>query len=62
MEQKNYTHARQLLGYDRIEVPEAVEEINELYVQWGKYQNFFCAPQHLEIHRRCRFQIPDVVN
>jgi len=52
VEQKNYTHARQLLGYDRIEVPEAVEEINELYVQWGKYQNFFCANMKLKEKKR----------
>jgi hypothetical protein len=42
VEQKNWTHVRQLLGYSRIEGPEAVALINELYRTWGRLHNFFC--------------------
>ena len=43
VEQKNWTHVRQLLGYDRFENPQVVDRINDLYAQeWQAYQNFFC--------------------
>lgn len=42
VEQKNYTHVRQLLGYDRLALPELVEPINELYRLWGLLHNHFC--------------------
>jgi len=45
VEQKNWTHVRQLLGYDRLERPELVGPINELYRLCGLLQNFFC-PTH----------------
>jgi len=47
VEQKNYTHVRQLLGYQRIEEPELVPIINELYRLWGLYNNFFCPNMKL---------------
>lgn len=41
-EQKNWTHVRQLLGYERFEHPELVPLLNELYGQeWSQYQNHF---------------------
>ena len=42
VEQKNWTHVRQLLGYQRQERPELVPLINELYRTWGLLHNFFC--------------------
>jgi hypothetical protein len=42
VEQKNWTHVRQLLGYQRLEQPELVPLINELYRTWGLLHNFFC--------------------
>jgi len=42
VEQKNWTHVRQLLGYQRLEQPELVPLINELYRSWGLLHNFFC--------------------
>jgi hypothetical protein len=42
VEQKNWTHVRQLLGYDRLETPQLLPAINELYRTWGLLHNFFC--------------------
>ena len=43
VEQKNWTHVRQLVGYGRLEHPQAAELLNELYAkQWGWFCNFFC--------------------
>jgi len=42
VEQKNWTHVRQLLGYQRLEAPELLPHINELYRTWGLLHNFFC--------------------
>jgi len=41
VEQKNWTHVRQLLGYQRLEQPELVPLINALYRTWGPLHNFF---------------------
>jgi len=44
VEQKNWTHVRQLLGYGRLEDPELVGEINALYREvWEPLNNFFLA-------------------
>lgn len=41
-EQKNWTHVRQLLGYQRFGHPELVPLLNNLYGQeWSQYQNHF---------------------
>jgi len=43
VEQKNWSHVRQLLGYDRLEQCELVPLINDLYAnEWSLYQNHFC--------------------
>jgi len=43
VEQKNWSHVRQLLGYDRLDQPELVPMINDLYAnEWSLYQNHFC--------------------
>jgi len=41
VEQKNWTHVRELLGYDRLENPAMLKEINALYLDWEKLNNFF---------------------
>ena len=42
VEQKNYTHVRKLLGYDRLYCPKVRELVNDLYKnEWGLLQNFF---------------------
>jgi hypothetical protein len=44
VEQKNWTHVRQLLGYDRLEDPTLREEINALYWDiWEPFHNYFQA-------------------
>lgn len=53
VEQKNWTHVRQLLGYDRFENPEMVGAINNLYTQdWSLFQNFFCPTFKLKSKKR----------
>jgi hypothetical protein len=42
VEQKNYTHVRELFGYERYEDPELIELMNEIYKEyWNPLQNFF---------------------
>jgi len=42
VEQKNYTHVRELFGYERIEDPSLVPIMNEIYKNyWNPLQNFF---------------------
>jgi hypothetical protein len=54
VEQKNWTHVRQLVGYGRLEGVEAAELLNELYSnEWSCFRNFFCpVMKHLctEVH------------
>jgi hypothetical protein len=52
VEQKNWTHVRQLLGYQRLEQPELVPLINDLYRTWGLLHNFFCP--NLKLLRKTR--------
>jgi hypothetical protein len=42
VEQKNWTHVRQLLGYQRLEQHELIPLINDLYQSWALLRNFFC--------------------
>jgi hypothetical protein len=43
VEQKNWTHVRQWLGYQRLDHPSAVPLLNNLYTQeWRLFHNFFC--------------------
>lgn len=43
VEQKNWTHVRQLVGYGRLGEPVQAELLNALYVQeWNLFRNFFC--------------------
>jgi len=47
VEQKNWTHVRQLLGYDRIDKAELVGTMNQIYALWGLYQNYFSPARRL---------------
>jgi len=41
-------HARQLFGYYRIDNPDTVALINDLYAnEWNLYQNYYCPSQKL---------------
>ena len=43
VEQKNWTHVRQWIGYDRLDNPQTVPLLNDLYTQeWRLFHNFFC--------------------
>ena len=43
VEQKNWTHPRHLLGYDRLDDTNLIPLINNLYsTEWSLYQNHFC--------------------
>ena len=55
VEQTNWTHVRQLLGYERFEAPELVEPINDLYRnQWSMLQNFFFPSMKLVSKERVK--------
>jgi hypothetical protein len=42
VEQKNWTHVRQWLGYHRLDIPGVVALMNDLYTsEWRLYHNFF---------------------
>lgn len=48
VEQKNFTHVREIFGYDRLGSPELVPLMNEIYVDyWCPLQNFFCPSMKL---------------
>ncbi len=43
VEQKNWTHVRQWLGYARLDHPQVVALLNDLYTrEWRLFHNFFC--------------------
>jgi hypothetical protein len=49
VEQKNWTHVRQLLGYDSFDNPELVQVINDLYMnEWNLFTNYFCPTLKLK--------------
>lgn len=53
VEQKNWTHVRQLLGYDRFDKPPLVDLMNDLYRnEWSTFQNFFCPTLKLKEKQR----------
>ncbi len=52
VEQKNYTHVRLLLGYQRIDDPELIQDINQLYEAANLLQNYFCASMRLTTKER----------
>ena len=53
VEQKNWSHVRQLFGYDRFEDPNLVDLMNDLYVnEWSLNQNHFCPNMKLQEKKR----------
>ena len=53
VEQKNWTHVRQLLGYDRFDNSELVPIINDLYMnEWTLFNNYFCPTLKLKEKQR----------
>lgn len=52
VEQKNYTHVRSLLGYDRLEHLELLPKLNELLSLWSLWKNLFCVTMKQESCRR----------
>lgn len=53
VEQKNWTHVRQLFGYDRFDKPHLVDLMNDLYLnEWRTFQNFFCPTLKLKEKQR----------
>ena len=42
VEQKNFTHVRELFGYERLDRPELIDLMNDIYMNyWCPLQNFF---------------------
>jgi len=57
VEQKNWTHVRQLFGYERFDNPEAVALMNNLYKnEWSQYQNYFLPTMKLQKRERMHSQ------
>jgi len=53
VEQKNWTHVRQWLGYHRFDIPEIVPLLNKLYkTEWRLFHNFFCPSVKLIVKQR----------
>lgn len=49
VEQKNWTHVRQLFGYDRFDDKSLLNKMNNLYEnEWSLYQNYFCPTMKLK--------------
>ena len=49
VEQKNWSHVRQLFGYDRFDDPKLVALMNDLYAnEWSGLQNHFCPTLKLK--------------
>lgn len=53
VEQKNWTHLRQWLGYHRFDNPDIVPLLNKLYTtEWRLFHNFFCPSVKLIAKQR----------
>lgn len=53
IEQKNWTHVRQWLGYERLDNPNVVPLLNDLYAkEWRLFHNFFCPSVKLIAKKR----------
>jgi hypothetical protein len=58
VEQKNWTHVRQWLGYVRLDNPMVVPLMNALYKsEWRLYHNFFCPSMKLKDKKRIASKI-----
>ena len=53
IEQKNWTHVRQWLGYHRFDIPEILPLLNKVYkTEWRLFHNFFCPSVKLIAKQR----------
>ena len=52
VEQKNHTHVRQFLGYERLEHRELLDDLNALLKLWSHWRNLFCVTMKQESKRR----------
>lgn len=53
IEQKNWTHVRQWLGYHRMDCPDVISLLNCLYkTEWRLFHNFFCPSVKLIAKQR----------
>jgi hypothetical protein len=52
VEQKNHTHVRQFLGYERLEHRDLLDDLNELLKLWSQWRNLFCVTMKQESKRR----------
>lgn len=52
VEQKNWTHVRELFGYERLEVESQVEAMNDIYHRWNALWNFFTPVMKLKSKTR----------
>lgn len=52
VEQKNHTHVRQFLGYERLEHSELLDDLNERLKLWSQWRNLFCVTIKQESKRR----------
>ena len=58
VEQKNFSHVRQIFGYERFQHPDLVSLMNDIYKNyWGPLQNFFVPSQKLIRKERIGAQI-----
>ena len=58
IEQKNYTHVRQKLGYRRFDNPKITDLLNDLYkYEWRLYHNFFLPSVKLIEKERLRSKV-----
>ena len=58
IEQKNWTHVRKLIGYMRIDNPDAVPLMNDLYKnEWNLFYNFFIPSFKLIEKKRIKSKI-----
>ena len=58
IEQKNWTHVRQWLGYYRFDNPRIIPLLNDLYTtEWRLYHNFFCPSVKLIEKKRIKSKI-----
>lgn len=52
VEQKNHTHVRQFLVYERLEHRELLGDVNHLLKLWSQWRNLFCVTMKQESKRR----------
>ena len=58
IENKNWTHIRQYLGYQRFDIIDLVDMLNEMYNnEWNMYFNFFINSQKLISKQRIKSKI-----